>query len=816
MEMTHVATRLGAPLSAVLTIDDLDILETSDGLVLLATSRASNMVTSYNVSAGGASYSAATEVAEVDDRLGGAALEQLVVNDTALLFSAVGAGGDIATYRLSGGSLVDSGIPLEGAHLDKSLSAFAEITIGAQTYVYTGNLGERGVGCYQLQANGHLDNFRDPGAIMPDGSDDISALMTLEVGAEAFLLTTSASDNHISSYQINAAGGLQYRGSLGAAQGLSLSSPQAMTSVTLGGDTYVFVASAVSSSLSVLRIEEDGALRQIDHLTDDLFSRFQGVSTLKAVEADGRAYVLAGGADSGLSLFQLLPHGELLMLDVIEDQTSMSLGQVAAIEMRLLGNELHVFAGSSNEVGVTHLVAALPEVGQERTAGIGETLIGSAESDILYDAAGDEELYGAGGDDILIGGQGSDRFDGGDGRDIFIVAGDGNDDRIVGFVPGEDQIDLTGWSGLYGVDSLSFASVAGGGRISFGGERLILRSADGEALSVSELQAGVMQNFTRSSLFDAALDPLIEGTSGDDEIQGSAGDDILRGLAGADAMDGGAGTDAVSYEDSRGSLRVDLMYPHINTNVAAGDTYESIENLIGSQGFDNLRGTLGDNLIVGGRNVDYIFGRRGNDTLEGGIGDDVLFGGVGQDVLIGGEHRDRAQYSESLTAIIADLAVPGNNTGEAAGDSYSGIEDLAGGYYADQLRGDRYDNRLFGREGADRLLGRDGDDYLNGGAHGDWLDGEAGNDVLRGGTHADTFVFNEGQDRIEDFNFTHLDRIALDREALGLGDRSGTNVIADFGEIEGGLAVLDFGDGNQLTIESLSSLDGLADSLIFI
>lgn len=816
MEMTHVATRLGAPLSAVLTIDDLDILETSGGLVLLATSRASNMVTSYTVSAGGTSYSAATEVAEVDDRLGGAALEQLVVGGTATVFSAVGTGGDIATYRLSGGSLVDSGLTLEGTHLDRSISAFAEITIGTQTYVYTSNLGERGVGCYQLQANGQLDNFRDPGAMMPDGGNDISALMTLEVGSDAFLLTTSAMNNHISSYQINGAGGLQYRGSLGAAQGLSLSSPQAMTSVTLGGNTYVFVASAVSSSLSVLRIEEDGALRQIDHLTDDLFSRFQGVSTLKAVEADGRAYVLAGGADGGLSLFQLLPHGELLMLDGIEDQTSMSLGQVAAIEMRHLGDELHIFAGSSNEAAVTHLVAALPEVGQERTAGIGETLIGSADSDILYDAAGDEELYGAGGDDILIGGQGSDRFDGGDGRDIFIVAGDGNDDRIVGFVPGVDQIDLTGWSGLYGVDSLSFASVAGGGRISFGGERLIVRSADGETLSVSELQAAVMQNFTRSTLFDAALDPLIEGTSGDDQIQGSAGDDILRGLAGADAMNGGAGTDAVSYEDSRGSLRVDLMYPHINTNVAAGDTYESIENLIGSQGFDNLRGTLGDNLIVGGRNVDYIFGRRGNDTLEGGIGDDVLFGGVGQDVLIGGEHRDRAQYSESLTAIIADLAVPGNNTGEAAGDSYSGIEDLAGGYYADQLRGDRYDNRLFGREGADRLLGRDGDDYLNGGAHGDWLDGEAGNDVLRGGTHADTFVFNAGQDRIEDFNFAHLDRIALDRAALGVGNRSGAETIADFGEIEGGLAVLDFGDGNQLTIESLTSLDGLADSLIFI
>jgi len=58
-------------------------------------------------------------------------------------------------------------------------------------------------------------------------------------------------------------------------------------------------------------------------------------------------------------------------------------------------------------------------------------------------------------------------------------------------------------------------------------------------------------------------------------------------------LDGGNGIDTVSYEGSTGSLRVDLMFSGINTNVAAGDTYVSIENLIGSQGFDNLRARPG-------------------------------------------------------------------------------------------------------------------------------------------------------------------------------------------------------------------------------
>ena len=75
-------------------------------------------------------------------------------------------------------------------------------------------------------------------------------------------------------------------------------------------------------------------------------------------------------------------------------------------------------------------------------------------------------------------------------------------------------------------------------------------------------------------------------------------------LRGADAMDGGDGIDTVSYEGSVGSLRVDLLFSQLNTFWAAGDTFTSIENLIGSQGFDNLRGTTENNLIQGMANVD--------------------------------------------------------------------------------------------------------------------------------------------------------------------------------------------------------------------
>lgn len=369
-----------------------------------------------------------------------------------------------------------------------------------------------------------------------------------------------------------------------------------------------------------------------------------------------------------------------------------------------------------------------------------------------------------------------------------------------------------------------FAHLAGRSDLAGGaGQDTVNASAVNDSASTVNLGAGSAQidgvDVTLSSIehfFSGDGDDLIYGSNADNILTGGRGDDTIQGNGGSDRIEGGAGSDWVSYTDSRGSLRVDLEFAHINTNVAAGDTYSSIENLIGSQGFDNLRGTFGDNIILGNSNVDYIFGRRGDDRLDGGIGDDVLFGGVGEDVLIGADHRDRAQYSESLTAVLVDLANPARNTGEAAGDSYLGIEDLAGSAFGDQLYGDGQNNRLFGREGADRLIGQQGADYLNGGANGDWLEGGAGDDILRGGTHADTFVFSEGRDRIEDFSFLHGDVLAFDRAALGLAGFTATDVVLSFGDIEDSQVVFDFGDDNRLTLESQSSLLGFEDGLVFV
>jgi hypothetical protein len=90
-----------------------------------------------------------------------------------------------------------------------------------------------------------------------------------------------------------------------------------------------------------------------------------------------------------------------------------------------------------------------------------------------------------------------------------------------------------------------------------------------------------------------------------------------------------------------------------------------------------------------------------------------LRGSGGADVLNGNGGSDTADYfNPAVTVgITVDLANPVNNTGEAAGDTYSSIENVRGTAVNDTLRGDGNTNFLDGQVGADILDGAGGNDY---------------------------------------------------------------------------------------------------------
>lgn len=92
----------------------------------------------------------------------------------------------------------------------------------------------------------------------------------------------------------------------------------------------------------------------------------------------------------------------------------------------------------------------------------------------------------------------------------------------------------------------------------------------------------------------------------------------MVGGLGADALNGGGGTDYASCANSSAGLTARLDAPGLNTGEAAGDTYNTIEGLIGSAFNDILIGNGSSNGLVGGAGNDTLYGVAGNDTLIGG------------------------------------------------------------------------------------------------------------------------------------------------------------------------------------------------------
>ena len=270
---------------------------------------------------------------------------------------------------------------------------------------------------------------------------------------------------------------------------------------------------------------------------------------------------------------------------------------------------------------------------------------------------------------------------------------------------------------------------------------------------------------------------LLYGGDGNDRMWGGDGNDVFVGGSGADAFAGGRGIDTVRYETSAAGVRVDLSLNTGSGGEAEGDSFSSIETVIGSRFADALIGDAVANTLSGGAGRDVLDGRDGNDTLDGGegndaliggngndilrggagddqlwgnAGDDTLIGGAGADVLAGGAGIDTADYSASGGGIWIDLGQALAQWGDAEHDTLNSIENV------------------IGSGAGDVLIGSAGNNRLAGGGWDDWLTGGGGADELLGGAGTDRFIYTvvadsspAATDRILDFSSAELDQIDL-------------------------------------------------------
>jgi Ca2+-binding RTX toxin-like protein len=332
---------------------------------------------------------------------------------------------------------------------------------------------------------------------------------------------------------------------------------------------------------------------------------------------------------------------------------------------------------------------------------------------------------------IVFGDAGNNTLDGGSGGDT--IFGQGGDDLIIG-----------------GRDSLASRDI-------------------NNTIDVADLEDQTESDDGNDTLYGGRGNDTILGGQGNDILDGGDGDDTLSGQDGVDIFRGGAGVDTVDYSnESPFQLLVNLETNVASGGTASGDTFYSIENLIGSDDrIDRFIGTSAANHFWGQGGGDYFNGGGGDDILDGGNdgdilygedGNDTIIGGAGQDYLDGGAGVDTVVYTGSAAGVTVDLANGTANGGDGDGpaqiigrgtvirhDILAGFENAVGSSFNDHLIGDAQANALSGGAGDDTLTGGGGRDVLNGGAGSDtadYADATRGQNLtlVGGGSGGDTYI----------------------------------------------------------------------------
>lgn len=479
----------------------------------------------------------------------------------------------------------------------------------------------------------------------------VTALSTVRITDTNLLFT--ATTNSVTAWQVDPTGVLTQQDRLTSEDGLWVRDITDMVTVTVAGVSYVIVAGAGSDTLTVLETNATGTLQITENILDDRHTRFEGVTALATATYGDATWLFVGGADDGISAFEVLPGGRLLHRAVVADTNDMTLANISALSATPHATGLTIFAASSTEAGLTRL-----------------------QLEISPD------------DQVIMDGTGSNVLQGGAGADVFVMQADGQADTIADFTVGEDTLDLGAWAGLRSMAQLTFTPTADGITLSYGDESLTLTSADGAPLTASVFSETDLLGPARISsdpliglpgpntpapaLPDRYIPPpgspapvappdrvedygtggadAVHGGIGDDRLYGQGGNDTLRGDAGLDLLFGGDGADTLW-----GGADDDMLFGGAGRDVDWRNTMTQTHSSNG----DVLLGEAGD---------DQLFGQAGADHLDGGTGDDQLTGGAGRDDFIfrsGHDvitdfdpqldtlHLDPALWSGTLTAAQA-------------------------------------------------------------------------------------------------------------------------------------------------------------------
>ena len=307
------------------------------------------------------------------------------------------------------------------------------------------------------------------------------------------------------------------------------------------------------------------------------------------------------------------------------------------------------YVGSAFGISVVMLLQTTTQGGlNDGFKGI-ENIDGSAFGDTIEGDGAANHFRGFGGKDYLKGSDGNDILDGGEGDDQ--IYSDNGADQLIGGNGTDSLVYETAASGVV----INLATGVGGGSAAgdtFSGFERVFGSKFGDTITGTSAAEVFFGGGGGDDLVGNGGNDVLFGGAGQDDLRGGDGNDRLSpegDVVEADHLFGGNGSDWADYDNAGAAVTVNLRN-NTGGQRATGDTYNSIENVQGSDYNDTLiaglngraYGGWGDDYIYDGAGTEILRGERGADHLsDNSIGEDglrdyfVLEVGLGMDTVSG-------------------------------------------------------------------------------------------------------------------------------------------------------------------------------------
>lgn len=487
------AVHQGGAFASATGISSMTVGSFQGGLRLYTASEATGGVAAFGLGAGlAARFLGEVQAGPASGTYGACDTELVTLGGQTFLTAAARYDDQIAFRALGadGGFLGVATVP-PIAQSTGALGAIELVSVGGHSLMIGGRATASGLVVFDLSAGPALTGLgglADSGAL---ALANVSALASLRTAAAQFLFTASSFEHGITSLVIDGSGALSVVDTVSGMKGVGIYQPTQLATVSADAGDFLVVGAAGSSNLTVYEIGVDGRLGFRDMVWDTLDTRFRSVTALDTFELNGRAFVIAGGNDGGMSLFEIGPDGHLYFLANAVDTAATTLAAVTAIETVNVGGDIQVFVSSAAEAGVTQFSLDLGAIGNMvAPSGPAMDAVGGIGDDFLIGTDERNTLWGMRGNDRMVDGGGIDKLWGGTGADTFVFVRDGVYDFLMDYDRAADRIDLSDFDMVYSLAQLSISPTASGARIGIGDEAILVTAMDGQSLTAADFATG--------------------------------------------------------------------------------------------------------------------------------------------------------------------------------------------------------------------------------------------------------------------------------------------------------------------------------------